>query len=358
MGLNCDPRITGGRLEVDKVRKMRLIWVDELNAASPLGVLRAEPMAVGDFFVRSMFGAPDPGTTPWTVSVSGRVENPQSISIDDLKALGETTQVVTIECAGNGRQLMDPLPEGVPWGLGAASVGEFTGVPLRRVFDLVDPSDDVVEFVFTGADRGTIDAGGELNYAFSLHADVALGDGPALVWGLNGESLAVEHGGPLRLLVPGHYGMTSVKWLTEIAAIDEPYDGYFKERYRFFDHPGMPDGSRVDRIWVRSLITTPDDGSEAGKDLKLTGVAWSGHGPIASVAVKIDSTEWFQAELGRQESEYGPVEWSSQATLMPGEHSIAARATDEAGNTQPMTPPWNQRGFANNAVHRIQVTIT
>ena len=335
----------------------KLVAVDELNAAAPLSALRAGPMPVGDFFVRSIFGVPDVDTDSWTVSISGAVQHPRSLSLEQLQALGDQTRLVTIECAGHGRRLMDPLPEGVPWGLGAASVAEFTGVPLRRVLELVDPSGDVVEFVFTGADRGTIEHVGELNYAFSLDAEVARADGPLLVWAMNNEPLPAEHGGPLRLLVPDHYGMASVKWLTHIDVVDEPYRGYFKERYRFFGHPEMPDGARVDRIRVRSLITDPQDGSNTGAHLDVRGLAWSGFGRIASVAIRVDAGDWLDVEIGRQAFAHDPIAWSRAMSLEPGEHAIAVRATDEAGNTPPIEAPWNKRGYANNAVHEIRVTV-
>jgi len=314
-------------------------------------------MADADFFVRSNFGVPEGYADSWTMSISGLVETPRTFTVDELRGLGESTEVVTVECAGNGRRFMDPLPEGVAWSLGAVSVGEFTGVPLGRVLDSVGPAADVVDFVFTGADRGVIESVGEMNYQFSLDADVALSDGPMLIWGMNGGPLSPVHGGPLRLLVPGQYGMTSVKWLSEITAIAEPHDGYFRERYRFFEHPEVEDGSKVGPMWVRSLITSPVDGGAADGQLEVHGVAWSGHGPIASVDLRIDDGDWFTADLGPQEGEHAPAPWSASTSLDPGEHSIAARATDGAGNTQPESVPWNTRGYANNAVHRVAVTV-
>ena len=334
-----------------------LIPIDDLNAATPLPALLAGPMPNSDFFTRSNFGTPDADPNSWTMAVSGLVDTPRSFSLDELRALGEATEVVTVECAGNGRRLMDPLPEGVAWSLGAVSVAEFTGVPLRRVLDAVGPAPNTVDFVFTGADHGVIDGAGEINYEFSLPAEVAIADGPLLIWAMNGEPLPPERGGPLRLLVPGHYGMTSVKWLAAIEAIGEAYDGYFRERYRFFKHPEVPDGSKVGRMWVRSLITSPEDGASIGAELDVGGVAWSGSGPISSVAVRVDDGEWVEAQLGPQDSAYRPVAWSIPLPLDSGDHVIAARATDEAGDTQPLSVPWNSRGYANNAVHRVAVTV-
>lgn len=327
------------------------------DAATPLKALQAQPTPSHLFYTRSEFGVPEMDTESWTVTVGGLVDAPGAFTIDQLRALGATTEVVTVECAGNGRSHMDPVPDGVPWDFGAVSVGEFTGVPLGRLLRRAAPDAGVVEFVFTGADRGVIDAVGELPYEFSLDSERALADGPLVAWAMNGEPLPPEHGGPLRLVVPGHYAMTSVKWVTTITAVDAPYRGYYRERYRFFDHPEIADGSKVDLVWVRSLITTPDDGAVSGEDLEILGVAWSGHGPIASVAVQIDDGEWLEAELGAHESEFAPVAWSAPVRLGPGEHVIAARASDEAGNSQPLTAPWNRHGFANNVVHRVRVRV-
>lgn len=337
---------------------LELISKGGWDAETPLLVLQPRPTPTHLFYTRSVFGVPEIDIDSYAVAVGGLVGAPRTFALDELRALGETTQVVTVECAGNGRTHMDPVPEGVPWDFGGVSVGDFTGVPLRRVLEEVAPSRGVEEFVFTGADRGVIDEVGELPFEFSLEAEVALGDGPLLVWGMNGGPLPPEHGGPLRLLVPDYYGMVSVKWLTQISAVGEAYGGYFRERYRFFDHPDVADGSKVDRVWVRSLITSPEDGATSARDLEVRGVAWSGHGQIASVAVQVDDGDWLPADQAAIESEHGPVSWSARLSLDPGGHVIAARAADEAGYIQPLTAPWNRLGYANNVVHRVTVTVS
>jgi len=265
--------------------------------------------------------------------------------------------VVTLECAGNGRTLMEPVPEGTPWHLGAVSVGEFTGVPLSRVLEEVRSDAAATEFVFTGADQGVVEPEGEINYAFSIEAEAALTVGPLLAWGMNGRPLVSEHGAPLRLLVPGTYGMSSVKWLTTITAVDEPFTGHFRLKYRYFEDPSEVDESPVGPVRVRSLITRPEDGTTSGEGVEVEGVAWSGHGRIPSVAVQIDDGEWFQAELGPSGGRFAPTPWSVDASLTAGTHVIAARATDEAGQAQPLAPVWNRHGYGNNSVHRIRVTV-
>ena len=334
-----------------------LIPVDAWNAAVPLETLRAEPMPVEGFYTRSNFGVPDVDAGSWQLTVGGLVEAPRAFSLDELRGLGESTEVVTMECAGNGRTLMQPVPKGTPWDLGAVSVGEFTGVPLRRVLEHVRPDAGATEFVFTGADQGRVEPEGTINYAFNLEAQAALADGPLLAWGMNGRPLTPEHGAPLRLLVPNNYGMSSVKWLTTINAVDEPFTGHFRLRYRYFEDPSAPEKSPVGPMRVRSLITRPEDGATSGGEAEVAGVAWSGHGRIVSVAVRIDDGEWLETKRGSPTGKFAPTPWSAQVTLEPGAHVIAARASDDAGHTQPLAPVWNRNGFGNNVVHRIRVTV-
>lgn len=333
-----------------------LIPVDESNASVPLETLQAEPMPVGGFYTRSNFGVPDVDAASWQLTVGGLVGAPREFSLDELRGLGDSTDVVTVECAGNGRTLMDPVPSGTPWGLGAVSVGEFTGVPLRRVLEQVQPDAAVNEFVFTGADEGVVEPEGTINYAFNLDAKAALADGPLLAWAMNGQPLPPEHGAPLRLLVPNSYGMNSVKWLASIAAVGEPFGGHFRMKYRYFEDTSEPEEALVGPMRVRSVITRPQDGATSGGEAEIGGVAWSGHGDIVSVAVRIDDGEWLEAERGPRAGEFAPTPWSARMTLEPGTHVIAARARDAAGNAQPLTPVWNRNGYANNVIHQIQVT--
>ena len=323
----------------------------------PLKALQVEPMSLQVFYTRSNFGVPEVNMDSWQLTVGGLVDAPRVFSLDDLRELGESTGVVTLECAGNGRTLMEPVPEGTPWHLGAVSVGEFTGVPLSRVLEEVRSEAVATEFVFTGADQGVVEPEGMINYAFSLDAEAALTLGPLLAWGMNGRPLPPDHGAPLRLLVPGTYGMSSVKWLTTITAIDEPFTGHFRLKYRYFEDPSEAEESPVGPVRVRSLITRPEDGATLSEGVEVEGVAWSGHGSIVSVAVQIDDGEWFEAELGPSGGRFAPTPWSVDASLRAGTHVIAARASDEAGQAQPLAPVWNRYGYGNNAVHRIRVTV-
>lgn len=335
----------------------RLQPLDDLNAAAPLERLQADAMPVDSFYTRSNFEVPGVDAETWRLKVGGLVTEPAILSLEDVRAFGEVTKVVTLECAGNGRILMEPIPSGAPWGLGAVSVAEFTGAPLAAVLRAAGPADETVEFVFTGLDRGSVEPEGEVNYAFGLDATTALSDGPMLVWAMNGEPLTPEHGAPLRLLVPGAYGMNSVKWLAGITAIDEPFTGHFRLKYRYFGDPTAPEGGPVGEMRVRTLMTTPADGQTTGSEVQVRGLAWSGAGRVTDVAVRVDVGDWIPARLGSPLGEFAPAPWSLTLALEPGDHVLAARATDAAGNTQPLESVWNRNGYGNNVVHRIAVVV-
>ena len=334
-----------------------LVPLDELNAAAPLSRLGADPMPVGSFYTRSNFEVPTVDPEAWRLTVSGLVGDPMKLSMSELRSFGESTELVTLECAGNGRIYMDPVPDGAAWGMGAVSVAEFTGTPLARLLAAAHPADEVAEFVFTGLDRGRVEPEGDINYAFSLAAGEAASDSPMLVWAMNGEPLTPAHGAPLRLLAPGTYGMASVKWLTSITAVAEPFTGHFRMKYRYLGDPVASEGEHVGPIRVRSLITRPLEGEDVAADLEIGGAAWSGSGTIESVAVRVDDGVWMEAGIETPLGRFAPTLWSLSLRLEPGSHTIASRANDSTGNVQPLESIWNENGYANNVVHAVTVRV-
>jgi len=214
------------------------------------------------------------------------------------------------------------------------------------------------ELVFTGADHGEVEPDGHIPYEFNLDATTARQDGPMLAWSMGGEPLSAEHGYPMRLVVPGHYGMRSVKWLTRIAAVDEPFAGHFPLKYRYRSERGVPEGTPVGPIRVRSLFTSPRDGARiATEPTTLHGIAWSGSGAVHRVEVMVDG-QWMPAQIGDPIDGTGHVAWAFDwAPRGAGTHDLAVRATDSAGDRQPESPVWNEGGFGNNAVHRISVML-
>jgi DMSO/TMAO reductase YedYZ molybdopterin-dependent catalytic subunit len=223
---------------------------------------------------------------------------------------------------------------------------------------------DSVEVLLTGADRG-IQGEVEHDYARSLPVAEATRPEVLLAYAMNGQPLLPQHGFPLRVIVPGWYGMTHVKWLTRITLLDEPFTGFQQaQTYRFQvdeDDPGTP----TTRIRPRSLAIPPGIPDfltrrrvvDAGP-CELRGRAWSGHGLVVRVAVSVDGGEhWADAELGPQPSPYAWRSWGFDWDAVPGEHVICTRATDAAGNVQPLEPQWNLLGMENNGAQRIPVEV-
>ena len=333
-----------------------------LNEEAPLRALAQPVTPTADFYQRTNFLVPQIDPAGWSLSVDGLVRTPLTLSWNEVRSMPARTVAVTLECAGNARSLVTPLPPGQPWGLGAVSTALFTGVPLRAVLERAGLADGAVEVLCAGADAGGI--GGERFERFerSLPLDKALHPDVLLAWEMNGQPLPPRHGYPLRLVVPGWYGVASVKWLTEIRVLGEPFEGHFQtERYIYIGEPGTADGTPVTRMRVRALIAEPPEGERLAIGVATTvrGTAWSGDAPVSRVEVSFDRGEtWREAELGAAPSPYAAAPWSIAWTpTAPGRHHLLARATDAAGNVQPLDPVWNELGYGNNAVHRLEIEV-
>lgn len=334
---------------------------DPLNREAPLDALAAALTPTPSFYRRSHFPVPRADADAWRLRVGGEVARPLSLTLAELRALPRRTLAVTLECAGNGRSLMRPVPPGTPWGLAAVSTAEFTGVPLRDVLERAGPGPAAAEVLFEGADRGSVGPGREESYARSLPLAVALDGGALLAWEMNGEPLPAEHGFPLRLVVPGWYGMASVKWLATVRVLAEPFRGHFQaEHYVYLGEAGTPDGTPVTRARVRSLIASPEDGAAVPPGpVEVRGLAWSGAAPVARVEVSADDgATWAAAELGTPPSPHAAAPW--RLVWHPprrGEFALLARAVDAAGNAQPLAPMVNALGYGNNCVQRVAITV-
>lgn len=340
-------------------RDLRVVQAEPLNAESPLRALAEAVTPLESFFVRSNFAVPQIDAASWNLSVEGLVRRPRTIGLQELMSLGETTIASVMECAGNGRRLMSPVPEGTPWELGAVSAGTFTGVPLRRVLELCEVDPRGVEVVFRGADSGAVDGGRVVHFERSLPVARALDATTLLVWAMNGEPLRPEHGHPVRLFVPGNYGVASVKWLERITVVDAPFIGHFQtDRYIYRGHPLHAEDESVTRMHVRSLIAAPEASDMVRGTILVRGMAWSGYGAVTAVSLSADGgATWQDARLLAASSSHAPTMWECEWTPpVPGEYELVARATDSTGESQPLEPVWNELGYANNVVHRVRVT--
>jgi len=333
------------------------------NHGMPLEALRWDVTPVGLHYLLIHYDIPAVDPVAWRLAVGGRVERELSLSLEELRARPAVTRAVTMECAGNGRARLEPHVVSQPWLLEAVGTAEWTGVPVADLLDEAGVAGDAVEVLFTGLDRG-VEGGVEQRYQRSLTLAEA-GDGPLLAYAVNGDPLPPQHGFPLRLVVPGWYGMTSVKWLARIDLLAEPFDGYQQAvGYRMRAHEG-DEGTPVTRIMPRALMVPPGIPDfftrrrflEAGP-CELAGRAWSGWGAIEAVEVSVDGgAAWAPAELGPEPEPGAWRGWRFAWDAPAGEHELCCRARDAAGNAQPVDADWNVGGYANTSVQRIPVTV-
>jgi sulfane dehydrogenase subunit SoxC len=338
------------------------------NPGMPLEALRHSITPIGMHYVLVHFDIPQIDPARFELVVDGRVRAPATLTLDDLRARPAVTMPVMMECAGSGRAHLAPRPVSAPWHDEAIGCAEWTGTPLRGLLEEADLLDDAVELLFTAHDRG-VDQGVEQDYQRSLSVEDAMREEVLLAYAMNGQPLPPSHGFPLRLLVPEWYGMASVKWLRSITAIAEPFEGVQQTqlyRYRSSeDDPGTP----VTRKKPRALMAPPGIPEflsrarhvRAGRTL-IEGRAWSGRDPISRVEFSADGGRtWADAQLGDANGRYGWRAWSYEWDASDaGDHELCVRATDVAGNVQPLdsADAWNQGGYGVNAVQRVAVRVT
>jgi DMSO/TMAO reductase YedYZ molybdopterin-dependent catalytic subunit len=337
------------------------------NAEAALVALDAPITPIADFYVRTNLGVPPVDAATWRLTVDGLVDRPLDLSLADLQAMPAVEQTCTLECAGNNRTRLAPITEGEPWGPGAISTAVFGGVPLDAVLERAGVRAGAVEIRFEGADRGTPRGRtDEIAYERSLPLADARGHDILLVTTMNGAPLTDEHGAPVRLLVPGWYGMASVKWLRRIEALDRPLQAHYQTRqYRYYtDEPvGSSEAPPVRTMRVNSMVLSPASGDVVGPGPHaIRGTAWSGGTSVVAVEVSIDAGDWQPAELVASGADvpepYAWRHWSfSWAGAPAGRHSIRSRATAADGSVQPDQPVWNRLGYGNNAIAVTLVTI-
>jgi DMSO/TMAO reductase YedYZ molybdopterin-dependent catalytic subunit len=315
------------------------------------------------FYMRNNFGIPNLDAATFRLAVGGLVERSQSFTVRDLQNMRSKTQVVTLECAGNGRSLFDRPTEGEKWGLGAVSTAEWTGVPLVEILDRAGVRQDAKDVLFRGADGGTVDGRSEsMRFERSLRIDDARDSDVLLAYAMNGEPLPVEHGYPLRLIVPRWYAVASVKWLTEIEVIDRTFTGYYQgHKYRYeWERDGRSVSEPVTLQRVRALITEPSAQAEVRPgELAIRGVAWSGAAPIARIEVSVNGGDWQEARLVSERNRYSWQWWELITRVETSERLVLrARATDLAGRTQPERAEWNRLGYGNNEIQDVPIRVS
>ncbi|MQA60157.1 MAG: molybdopterin-dependent oxidoreductase [Actinophytocola sp.] len=346
------------------------ISLDELalaarNHGMPLEALRYDITPIGLHYLLVHYDIPHVDPETWRLPITGAVERALELDLDELRSRPRVSHTVTMECAGNGRARLRPRPVSQPWLDEAVGTARWTGTPLAPLLREAGLSPDAVNVVFTAHDHGT-ERGIEQDYARALSVTDALADEVLLVYEMNGAPLPPQHGAPVRLIVPGWYGMAQVKWLREITVLPERFTGFQNETaYRLKSEPDER-GEPVTRIRPKALVAPPGFPDfqtrrrvvDAGV-VPLFGRAWSGTGTVTMVEVSTDGAQtWHEAELGTPAGPYAWLSWRhSWQADEPGDYQISARATDERGETQPVDQPWNRQGMANNMAQQVLVTV-
>ncbi len=333
------------------------------NRGMPLEGLRYPITPTGMHYLLIHFDIPEVDGTTWRLNVGGLVSRPVSLTLDEIKERPATTITVTMECAGNGRAFLAPRPLSQPWLLEAIGTAQWTGTPLCGLLEEAGVDDTAVEVLFTGIDQGI--QGEEVHYyQRSLSIGDATREEVLLAYQMNGEPLQPQHGYPLRLIVPGWYGMTSVKWLNRIEAIAQPFQGYQQtQNYRYSQTPDDT-GEPVNLIRVRALMIPPGIPDFVTRtrlvgagNVTLRGRAWAGRAGISRVEVSVDGAAWSDARLEEEAPPYAWRRWSFEWGARAGRYTLSVRATDTEGNVQPVGQQWTYKGVGNNMAQRVDVIV-
>ena len=315
------------------------------------------------FYIRNHFDSPSVSDSPdsgWIVSIKGSVRNPGTFNFSDLSKFPKRTLVVTMECAGNNRVDLTPKVPGNQFESGAVSTAVWAGISLSQALESFGIDPKAMELLFEGADSGEPEPGvNTQHFQRSLPMEVAMHPDTLLAFEMNGEPISVEHGGPVRLVVPGWYGMASVKWVHEITALTRPHEGYF-QTYKYMFRSDENDERPVSVMQVKSLITSPsDEATLEGYSHCVGGFAWSGNAEIAKVEVSTDGgNTWNPASFVGPSENYSWRQWSfTWVNPDEGHHILISRARDEMGNIQPTKSNWNELGYEVNGTKSICVNV-
>jgi DMSO/TMAO reductase YedYZ molybdopterin-dependent catalytic subunit len=319
---------------------------DPINLEMPFETLDDFITPTKSFYVRTHFPIPVIDRDAWWLHVEGEVEKPFAINYEELLELESRTIPVTLECAGNNRNFLEPKVKGVQWGLGAVGTAEWTGVPLSTLLDRALVRPEAREVILEGADGGMLDdpksPPGELKFARSVPLRKARGD-VLLAYKMNGDDLPPEHGFPLRAIVPGWYAMASTKWLQRIIVTDQPFAGYYQTiDYAYWKRRGdIAELAPLSELQIKAEIAKPVDGEvvAANSNVRVHGAAWTSDGEVTKVELSTDGgATWNEARLlgESKPNAWRLWEFDWRAPSEPGEARLITRATDSRGRRQPV----------------------
>jgi DMSO/TMAO reductase YedYZ molybdopterin-dependent catalytic subunit len=339
------------------------------NLEFPFSALSSVVTANEQFFVRNHFSMPRLEQKDWRLRIEGRVKHPCELSYDELLSMPSRTVMMTLECAGNSRIFLSPKVSGLQWELGAVGNAEWTGVPLAAVLKRAGVKPGAIEVVLEGADSGEIkkepQSPGKIQFARSLPLAKALMPEVILAHSMNGQPLSRSHGFPVRAIVPGWYGMASVKWLTRIVVTDQMFHGYFQTSdYTFWEQRDelpiqlLP----VTEVEVKAQIARPvlHEVVRANSVYRMHGAAWTGESEVTRVEVSTDGgSAWEQAQLLGAPTPYAWRLWEHywRTPPQPGICTVMARATDARGNVQPMQRDSHRGSYIISHIQPIEVEV-
>ena len=320
------------------------------------------------FYIRSHFLTPKLDRASYQLRIDGAVRHPFTLSYEELRNMRSETRVATLECAGNGRVFLVPQVQGAQWELGAVSNAEWTGVPLRALLERAELAEDVCEIALEGADRGTPKEEplppGPISYVWSVPLAKAMQSEVLVAYAMNGRDLSRDHGFPVRAIVPGHYGMASVKWLTRIEAVREPFRGYWQTTdYAYWaSKGGEPVRRALGEMKLKSQIARPRvyETLPANRIYTICGAAWAGETDVIGIAVSTDGGQtWAEADFVDPVRRHAWRRWRFD-WLTPkkaGQYTLLARAKDANGVLQPTEHDQNYGVYVINHSLPIEVFV-
>jgi DMSO/TMAO reductase YedYZ molybdopterin-dependent catalytic subunit len=338
-----------------------------LNLETPFGSLNGFITPSDHFFVRSHFSIPRINNKKWRLRIEGEVKKPLELSFAELTRMQTRTVPVTLECAGNGRAFLTPQVSGAQWERGAVGNAEWTGVPLSEILNLAGVRGSTRELILEGADNGEIKEppapAGKVHFARSLPIEKAMDD-VLLAFQMNGEDLSAAHGSPLRAIVPGWYGMASVKWLSRIIATPHRFDGYYQTvDYAFWKQgPSAPTLTPITEMQIKAQIARPGFGDvvKAGRIYSVEGAAWTSEAEITKVEISTDfGATWCRARLlGKSiPNAWRLWDYKWKVTTKPRKMGLIARAKDSKYRTQPIARDNNRGAYVVNHLLTIEVEV-
>src|SRR6266567_4465545 len=351
-----------------KLRDGRIVrGEDPLNLEMPFEKLEGFFTATESFYVRTHFPIPHIDRDAWWLRVEGDVENPFAINYEQLLELESMTVPVTLECAGNNRNFLEPKVKGVQWRLGAVGTAEWTGVSLSVLLDRAKPKPQASEVVLEGADGGILEdpksPPGKLHFARSIPLQKARAD-VLLAFKMNGNDLPPEHGFPVRAIVPGWYAVASIKWLQRIIVTDQTFTGYYQTiDYAYWKRREQEaELTPLTEMQLKAEIAKPAEGETipANSNVRVHGAAWTSDAEITRVELTTDGgSTWNEAKLvgEAKPNAWRLWEFDWETPAKPGKQILIARATDSDGRTQPIERDPDRGTYMINHLLPIEVEV-